>query len=266
MSYGRKGRGEYWEEIKHILSNIPKNDLVIWAADNNGQIAIEKGENAQEGVPTNNPCIGPWHYAQKSERGKGTKLTKIIYKRELTATNTIHIPKHRDRNNLITWASGDKTINKQLDYIMISKNMRTWLNYTKVKGTANTNHENQHNIARMEIRTKLKAKEQRQTLTKHIKFNINQLRENTELLIINIDNEERKQVEKMATNLTRTNATTKRERITKYGRNYANFSIRNKYITSLKVPKRKRKKKGERKKIAREKRNLYYKKLKPVAN
>ena len=56
-----------------------------------------------------------------------------------------------------------------------------------------------------------KAKEQRQTLTKHINSNINQLRENAELLTINDDNEERKQVERMAMNLTRTDTATKRE-------------------------------------------------------
>ena len=67
-----------------------------------------------------------------------------------------------------------------MDYIMISKNIATWLNYSKEKGTANTNHANQHNIICMEMRVKLKTQENTNSLHKHINCNINQLREDTQ--------------------------------------------------------------------------------------
>merc|ERR1712112_541752 len=211
MNYGRKERDEYWEEIKHILAQIPKKDLIIWTTDNNGQIARENNENMQDETPEKRICIGPWHYAAKTEKGNGEKLEKTLYKNELTAANTIHIPKMRDKKNLITWTSGDRKVNKQLDYIMISKNMRTWLNYAKVKGTANTNQENQHNIVCMEIRVKLKAKDRAQTLKKHINFDINKLRENTELLTIETDDTTKKQIENMANEMKNKETTTEKE-------------------------------------------------------
>ena len=73
--------------------------------------------------------------------------------------------------------------------------MKTWLNYAKVKGTANTDHANQHNIICMEIRANLKTKEKTNILRKHINFNINQLRENTQQLLISKGNQERKSIE-----------------------------------------------------------------------
>ena len=146
MRYGRQERDEYWREIKYILDTIPKNDIIIWAADNNGQIAKPNNNNDRGEEIHTNAHIGPWHYAPNSEKGNGGKLVKVLHKYELTATNTIHHPKDNDRRNLTTWTSGDGKIHKQLDYIIIGRNMKTWTNYSKVKGTANTNQTDQHNI------------------------------------------------------------------------------------------------------------------------
>ena len=140
-----------------MIGEIPKNDLIIWAADNNGQIARPTNNNDRGEEINTNAHIGPWHYASQSEKWNVGKLVKTLHKYELTATNTIRPPRGNDRRNLTTWPSGDGEIHKQLHYIMISKNMKTWMNYSKAKGTENTNHANQHNIICMEIRVKLKT-------------------------------------------------------------------------------------------------------------
>ena len=74
-------------------------------------------------------------------------------------------PENNDRQRLTTWTSGDGEIQKQLDYIMISKKIKTWLNCSKAKGTDNAHHANQHNIISMEIRVKLKRKKKRTNRT-----------------------------------------------------------------------------------------------------
>ena len=44
MGYSRAERAEYWRQTKHILSDIPPKDLLIWTTDNNGQIARPEDE------------------------------------------------------------------------------------------------------------------------------------------------------------------------------------------------------------------------------
>ena len=92
MNYGRNGRDTYWREVKYILDQIPQNDIIIWATDNNGQIA-RPTTNSDRDQGINNAHIGPCHYATKTEKGNGGKLAKTLRKYELTATNTIHPPK-----------------------------------------------------------------------------------------------------------------------------------------------------------------------------
>ena len=71
----------------------------------------------------------------------------------------------------------------------------------KGKGAANTNHDNQHNILCVEIRVKLKTQEATNKLDKHINFDINLLKENTQQLLTNDENQERKIIEKEAINI-----------------------------------------------------------------
>ena len=124
---------------------------------------------------------------------------EIIRDLELTATNTIHPPKRHEKEKMVTWVSGDGKTQKQLDYIIISDNIETWLNYSKTKGTATPNSENQHKILSVEIRVKL-SKPHTANLQKHIQFDIKELRGRNQNLQIPEEDENRK-IENM-TNLT----------------------------------------------------------------
>jgi len=73
----------------------------------------------------------------------------------------------------------------QLDYILVRNNIKNWLNYSKTKGTSDTNSTNQHQILCMEIRTKFKKQTNTRTLKRHINYDINNMRGNTHLLTIN---------------------------------------------------------------------------------
>ena len=118
MGYAINELDQYWQEIKGILRNMNKKQCMIWTTDNNGQIAHDDQNDA-------NNTIGPWTYAHKCENGNGKKLAKYCNKHELCATNTHFIPKNRDKQHLATWHSYENGTYKQLDYIMISNNQKT---------------------------------------------------------------------------------------------------------------------------------------------
>ena len=93
MCYGRNERDAYWGDVKYILGKIPKNDFVIWATDNNGQIARPTSNNDRGEDIYTDAHVGHWHYAKKREKGNGEKLVKILYKYELSATKTTQPPR-----------------------------------------------------------------------------------------------------------------------------------------------------------------------------
>ena len=47
--------------------------------------------------------------------------------------NTVYNPQNNDKENLITWISGDRNIKKQLDYITISQKHKNGLRMRKQK-------------------------------------------------------------------------------------------------------------------------------------
>ena len=57
-------RNTYWGEIKTIIHNIPKNDLSIWATDNNGKIAKRDTTLQEEQHHAAHNGIGKWHYGK----------------------------------------------------------------------------------------------------------------------------------------------------------------------------------------------------------
>ena len=87
-----------------------------------------------------------------------------------------YTPKNGDRENLLTWIRGDGGVRKQLDYYIISKNIETWLNYSKAKWAENPNQDNQHNLICVGIRAKLKQPNRTPKIDSHINFAIKQLR------------------------------------------------------------------------------------------
>ena len=121
----------------------------------------------------------------------------MINKFDLVATNKIHPPKRGEKERLYTWTSGDGKVQKQLDYILTSNNIRTWCNYSKTKGTANPNSENQHKLICMEIMAKWRHGQYSAELNKHVNFNIIAMRENKEKLIISLIDPDRKRAEEM---------------------------------------------------------------------
>ena len=77
MCYGRNERDTYWHEVKYILGQIPKNDIVIWTADNNnGQIANPETITDRGNGIDNNAHIGSWQYANQTEKGNGENLLR----------------------------------------------------------------------------------------------------------------------------------------------------------------------------------------------
>ena len=65
MGYCRNELDKYWTDVKNILQNVNTKQCLIWATDNNGQIAAE--QNRMEKTTE----IGSWAMAQKPEKGNG---------------------------------------------------------------------------------------------------------------------------------------------------------------------------------------------------
>lgn len=88
---------------------------MIWATDNNGQIA-KRDTTLQEEQHTAHNGIGKWHYGKAMARGNGGEMVKMIEQFKLTATNNAHPPKKSDSYNLTAWTSGGEEIHKQIEY------------------------------------------------------------------------------------------------------------------------------------------------------
>ena len=155
-----------------------QKQCIIWATDNNGQIAND--EDA-----TNNP-IGPWTYANKTEKGNGRRLVKYCKKYNLCATNTHFIPHKKDKKYLVTWRNYEDGEHKQLDYIMISNKQKNWATQSRVEGTANPDSANQHQMLLLKIRIRIKI-EQKNSNARHINFDIDALRDEPKRLLIKDD-------------------------------------------------------------------------------
>ena len=78
-------------------------------------------------------------------------------------------------------------LRNQLDYILISNNIKTRAKYSKEKGAASTNQDNQHNLIWMEIRVKLKQLGSTPELASHVNLDIEPLRENDKKLLMEQD-------------------------------------------------------------------------------
>ena len=155
MGYRRGESDNYWTKIKQNLTEIPQNDI-IWATDNNGQIARRENHMGGGEMLANDAHIVPWRYAKGIEKGEGEKPINILREFELSATITMRPPQKEDKQRLVTWTSGDGQTGKQIDYIVIINDVKNWLNYSRAGGTANTNIAIQHHILCMEIRLKFK--------------------------------------------------------------------------------------------------------------
>ena len=72
MGYSTDERSTYWGDVKETQHNANSKQCVIWTTDNNGPISQQKGGN-------NNGTIGPWTYADISEK-KWAKTSQILRK------------------------------------------------------------------------------------------------------------------------------------------------------------------------------------------
>ena len=127
MGYNKGERTEYWKDIKNKLTNINKNDCILWCTDNNGQIMIIMKmlktllENGAMEI-------------KRKKKGMEGKLKKNIINFNLTAANTMYNPNNNGKENLVTWYSNTNNIKKQLDYILISNKHKLG---TKLKNQRN---------------------------------------------------------------------------------------------------------------------------------
>ena len=163
MGYLKGERNAYWKETKQAKSNIPTEDLTIWTTDNNGEIARPTPSQDEE---TQNAHIGRWNLATENEKGNGGTHVKILRKFEMASPNAIYPPGNVDPGNLATWISGDGSIRKQLDYVLVGDNINAWINYPKAKGAARKK-DIRRNLVCMEIRANLKTPPREETRQPH---------------------------------------------------------------------------------------------------
>ena len=67
MSYDEETHDKYWNDTREIINSLPKNNVICWYTDNNGQITQEE----------NKEYIGKWTIGNRTEEGYGRQLEKM---------------------------------------------------------------------------------------------------------------------------------------------------------------------------------------------
>ena len=112
MSYDEETHNKHWAETREIMNFIPKNNVIWWRTDNNGQIAQDDENNEQ---------VGRWTMGNKTEEGNGRQLGKICKEYDIICSNTYFKPRKGKKEELATWYSHNGETEKQIDYFNISK-------------------------------------------------------------------------------------------------------------------------------------------------
>ena len=112
MSYDEETHNKHCAETREIMNSIPKNNVIFWCTDNNGQITQDKDNYEQ---------IGEWAIGNKTEEGNGKQLGEICKEYDLICSNNFFKPKRGIKEKLATWYSHNGEIKRQIDYFNITK-------------------------------------------------------------------------------------------------------------------------------------------------
>ena len=110
MSYDEETHNNHRGETREIMKSIPKNNVMCWCTDNNGQITQDD---------ENNEHIGKWTMGNKTEEGNGRQLGNICEEYGLICSNTYFKPRKGEKEELDTWYSHNGETRKQIDFFNI---------------------------------------------------------------------------------------------------------------------------------------------------
>ena len=96
MSYDEETHNKHWAGARGITNSIPKNNVICWCTDNNGQIAQDD---------ENNEHVGKWTLRNKTEKGNGTQLGNLRKEYDMVCSNTYFKPRNGNKNELASWYS-----------------------------------------------------------------------------------------------------------------------------------------------------------------
>ena len=142
---------QYWKTIKSYYNNTENNTNTIWCTDNNGQISQNE---------SNKENIGKWTIGNDTNEYNGNKLTKICKDNNLVVSNTFFQPKNGLKHKLATWHNYDGTIARQIDFFIVSKEIRNWVTNIENNLIANPRQNMQHKALIITIQIKLKRQKQ----------------------------------------------------------------------------------------------------------
>ena len=147
MSYDETTHNNHWAETREILSSIPKNNVICWCTDNNGQIAQSK-ENKEQ--------VGKWTLGNNTEPGNGKQMENVCKEYDIICSNTHFKPHNGKKDELATWYSYNGETKRQIDYFNISKKHRNWVRNITNNQLANTRQNMQHKLVKIKLQIKLK--------------------------------------------------------------------------------------------------------------
>jgi len=104
----------FYKEVDHVLTEIPKQNLLMITRDFNARVGEDAGEN---------DVLGKYGHGQRND--KGQTLVDFCAEHKLFITNTIFCLHNRHR---YTWKSPDGITRTQVDYILISKQCKQSVN------------------------------------------------------------------------------------------------------------------------------------------
>ena len=96
-----------------------------------------------------------------------------------------HSNKEMNKEKLVTWVSPNRKIKRQIDYIMVNNQKINWVENAYTSELMNKKTESGHKMVVIEIMAKYKKREKKlDRIKEHIKYDIQDMRENIEELTL----------------------------------------------------------------------------------
>ena len=114
----------FYDELQIEINRLPRKNNIVILGDFNASV----GEDTYSDWPE---VVGKYGFGQHNQRG--LQLLQFRAINELIISNTIFSHKNERR---YTWTSPDYTVKKQIDFIIMSKTMKSSLNNSRVYQSA----------------------------------------------------------------------------------------------------------------------------------
>ena len=154
---------EFYDELQHAVNTTPSSDMLVIMGDFNAKVGSDN-ENWQDN-------IGKFGYGERNNRGE--LLLHFCASNGLFITNTCFKQSKAARE--WTWESPDGSYHNKIDYILVSRKMRSSVTNSRSFPSADIGSD--HQLIITNIKLKLKAKKKQPNIMK--RYDVSRLKSPT---------------------------------------------------------------------------------------